>query len=57
MASASHEIAGLASNRYCVFEPILPRIQTMRVLVFNNLVTEEDQYSAVARQAPDFNTR
>lgn len=47
----------MASNRYCVFEPILPRIQTMRVLVFNNLVTEEDQYSAVARQAPDFNTR
>ncbi|NOT60158.1 MAG: C26 family cysteine hydrolase domain-containing family [Acidobacteria bacterium] len=57
MTFASQEIIGLASNRYCVFEPILPRIQTMRVLVVNNLITEEDQYSAVARQAPDFNAK
>ena len=61
MASASPEIQqdiiGLASNRYCVFEPILPRIQSMRVLVVNNLINEEAQYSSVAHQAADFNAK
>ena len=61
MASASHEISqeiiGLASNRYCVFEPILPRIQTMRVLVVNNLIAEETQYSSAARQSAGFNAQ
>ena len=61
MASASQkiseEIIGLVSNRYCVFEPILPRIQTMRVLVVNNLINEEAHYSLVAQQAADFNAK
>ncbi len=53
----SQDIIGLASNRYCVFEPILPRIQTMRVLVVNNLINEEAHYSSVAQQAADFNAK
>ncbi len=55
--SNSQDIIGLASNRFCVFEPILPRIQTMRVLVVNNLINEEAQYSSVAQQAADFNAK
>ena len=55
--SQDEPIKGLASNRYCVFEPILPRIQTMRVLLVNNLIIEEAQYSDTARRQPDFNAK
>lgn len=57
MAVISHHIPGLASERYCIFEPILPRIQSMRVLIVNNLIQEEEQYSADAQQVPDFNAK
>jgi GMP synthase-like glutamine amidotransferase len=57
MTVASSEIHGLVSNRYCVFEPILPRIQSMRVLVVNNLIQAEEQYSSDAQQVPDFNAK
>ncbi len=42
------------SDRYCVFEPIKPRIQTIRVVLVDNLVADESQYSDLARRAPDF---
>lgn len=42
------------SNLFCVFELILPRIQTMRVILVDNLVADETQYSDVARREPDF---
>ena len=42
------------NNSYCVFEIIKPRIQTMRVMLIDNLIADEDQYSDVARQEPDF---
>jgi GMP synthase (glutamine-hydrolysing) len=57
MAYVSSEIPGLASNRYCVFEPILPRIQQMRVLVVNNLIADESQYSNTARSVAGFNAQ
>jgi GMP synthase (glutamine-hydrolysing) len=44
----------LSPDPYCVFELILPRIQTMRVVLVDNLVAAEDQYSDVARREPDF---
>lgn len=50
-------IKGLVSNRYCVFELILPHIQTMRVLLVNNLIIEEGQYSETARRERDFNAK
>lgn len=42
------------SNSYCVFEIVKPRIQTMRVLLVDNLIADEAQYSDVARREPDF---
>lgn len=42
------------TNLYCVFELIRPRIQTMRVILVDNLIAGEEQYSDVARQEPDF---
>ncbi len=42
------------SDRYCTFELITPRIQTMRVVLVDNLVAEENQYSEVARRQQDF---
>lgn len=41
-------------DRYCAFETIKPRIQTMRVMLVDNLVADESQYSDVARRLPDF---
>lgn len=43
-----------SDNSYCVFEIIKPRIQTMRVLLVDNLIADEDQYSDIARREPDF---
>lgn len=54
---AGEPIPGLASDRYCVYEPIIPRIQTMRVLVVNDLISEEEQYSDLARREKDFNAK
>jgi GMP synthase-like glutamine amidotransferase len=42
------------SDRYCVFEIIAPRIRTLRVLLVDNLVATEEQYSDAAHQEPDF---
>ncbi len=42
------------SDRYCVFELITPRIQTMRVILVDNLIADESQYSDAARREPDF---
>jgi GMP synthase (glutamine-hydrolysing) len=56
-ANPDEPIQGLVSNRYCVFELILPHIQTMRVLLVNNLIVEEAQYSETARRERDFNAK
>jgi GMP synthase-like glutamine amidotransferase len=42
------------SERYCVYELVTPRIRTMRVILVNCLITEENQYSETARREPDF---
>ncbi|MGE0884548.1 MAG: type 1 glutamine amidotransferase [Blastocatellales bacterium] len=42
------------SDLYCVFEIIKPRINTMRVMLVDNLVSGEEQYSDIARREPDF---
>lgn len=42
-------------NRYCVYELIRPRIETMRVLLVDNLIKYESDFSATAQQEPDFN--
>jgi|SRR5262249_11244806 len=42
------------SDRYCVFEVIKPRVQTMRVVLVDNLIADEGQYSDVARRQGDF---
>lgn len=42
------------SDLHCVFEIIKPRISAMRVMLVDNLVSDEDQYSEVARREPDF---
>ncbi len=54
---AEEPLPGLASDHYCVYEPIIPRIQTMRVLVVNDLISEEAQYSDLARQQKDFDAK
>lgn len=43
-----------SSDRYCPFEPITPRIRTMRVLLVDNLIATEEQYSETAHRQPDF---
>jgi GMP synthase-like glutamine amidotransferase len=42
------------SDRYCVFEVIRPRIQTMRVILVDNLIADESQYSDIARRQEGF---
>ncbi len=42
------------SDLYCLFEIIKPRIRTMRVMLVDNLVSDENQFSEVARRQPDF---
>ncbi|HXG68635.1 MAG TPA: gamma-glutamyl-gamma-aminobutyrate hydrolase family protein [Blastocatellia bacterium] len=39
---------------HCIFEPILPQIETMRVLAVDDLIREEKDFSAVARSEEDF---
>ncbi|MFN0121391.1 MAG: type 1 glutamine amidotransferase [Blastocatellia bacterium] len=40
--------------RFCHYEPIVPRIPAMRVIVVNDLIQEPEHFSDVARRAPDF---
>jgi GMP synthase-like glutamine amidotransferase len=42
------------SDRFCAYELVTPRIQTMRVILVDNLIAGEDQYSDRARREPDF---
>ncbi|HEX4950429.1 MAG TPA: hypothetical protein VFZ34_27435, partial [Blastocatellia bacterium] len=42
-------------KNYCIYEPIVPEIRAVRVLTIDSLVNAEEQYSEVARSAPDFN--
>lgn len=42
------------NNRYCYYEPIRPRIAAARVLLVDNLIASESQYSDEARRQPDF---
>lgn len=42
------------SDRYCVYEVITPRIQTMRVILVDNLIADESHFSDVAQQEPGF---
>jgi GMP synthase-like glutamine amidotransferase len=44
----------LSPDPYCVFELITPRIQTMRIVLVDNLVADENQYSDIARRERDF---
>jgi GMP synthase (glutamine-hydrolysing) len=41
-------------NNFCLYEPIVPEIKEIRVLTVDSLVSAEEQYSEVARSAPDF---
>lgn len=42
------------SDRYCIYESIKPRIGTMRVILVDNLIADENQYADLARLEPDF---
>jgi len=42
------------SNRYCYYEPIRPRIAAAGVLLVDNLIANDTQYSDEARQQPDY---
>lgn len=44
----------IIANSYCVFEPITPRIEAMRVVVVDDLIKCEEDFSEVARREPDF---
>ncbi|MCI0486079.1 MAG: gamma-glutamyl-gamma-aminobutyrate hydrolase family protein [Blastocatellia bacterium] len=39
----------------CIFEPITPQIEKMRVITVDNLIEEESHFSQVARNEADFN--
>jgi GMP synthase (glutamine-hydrolysing) len=43
------------SHRYCIYEPIRPRIARARVLLVDNLIADEHQYSSEAVRQPGFN--
>jgi GMP synthase-like glutamine amidotransferase len=42
------------SDRYCLFEVIRPRVQTLRVILVDNLIADANQYSDVARREAGF---
>lgn len=44
-----------ASNRFCVYELIRPRIETMRIVLVDSLIKHETDFSEVAYGEPDFN--
>jgi GMP synthase-like glutamine amidotransferase len=41
-------------NRFCEFEPVVPGIETMRVMIVNDLIQEPEHFSDIARRDPDF---
>ncbi|MEP7270195.1 MAG: gamma-glutamyl-gamma-aminobutyrate hydrolase family protein [Acidobacteriota bacterium] len=43
------------SNRFCVYELIRARIETMRVILVDCLIKDDSDFSEVARLEPDFN--
>ncbi|MBS1812596.1 MAG: gamma-glutamyl-gamma-aminobutyrate hydrolase family protein [Acidobacteria bacterium] len=49
-----HHTPVTVHSNYCLYEPIVPEIKAIRVLTIDSLVGSEDQYSEVARSAPDF---
>ena len=42
-------------NRYCIYELIRPRVETMRVVLVDNLIKDETDFSEAAQHEPDFN--
>lgn len=42
------------NNRFCVYELIRPRIETMRVVLVDCLLKHESDFSDVAKREPDF---
>ncbi len=42
------------THQYCEYEPIVPRLEQMRVVIVNDLIQEPHHLSEVARQAPGF---
>src|SRR5436190_5016349 len=44
----------IISDSYCVFELITPRIEAMRLVVVDDLIKTEDDFSEMARHEPDF---
>ncbi|MFN7945018.1 MAG: gamma-glutamyl-gamma-aminobutyrate hydrolase family protein [Blastocatellia bacterium] len=40
--------------QYCEYEPIVPRLDALRVVIVNDLIQEPHHLSDVARQSPDF---
>ena len=46
-----------SGNRYCVYEPIRPRIDEMRVILVDDLIKREEDFSPIARQEPKFNSK
>jgi GMP synthase (glutamine-hydrolysing) len=42
-------------NRYCIYELIRPRVETMRVVLVDNLIKDETDFSEAAAREPDFN--
>lgn len=51
---AHHHTPVTVHNNFCLFEPIVPEIRAIRVLTVDSLVAKEEQYSEIARSAPDF---
>ncbi|MBX3279378.1 MAG: hypothetical protein KF868_15350 [Acidobacteria bacterium] len=49
-----NEVIEGGDNRYCVYELIRPRVDTMRVVLVDNLIKHESDFSDVARREPDF---
>lgn len=45
-----------AGNRYCVYELIRPRIDEMRVVLVDNLLKGEEDFSEAAYREPDFHS-
>jgi GMP synthase-like glutamine amidotransferase len=43
-------------NKYCLYEPILPRIEVMRVLLVDNLLKQDADFSDLARKEPGFDS-
>jgi GMP synthase-like glutamine amidotransferase len=43
--------------KYCVYELITPRVETMRVVLVDNLLKRESDFSDLARSDPDFDAR